>query len=91
MTGDYEMANRLFVADFERGVLKPQGARFCKHGPSYQQLADFAADQRDMHNPASIALWRAVSPERHDAYLRWAWRRYPQWRAAIEASRELVR
>ena len=45
----------------------------------------------DMHNPASIALWRAVSPERHDAYLRWAWRRYPQWRAAIEASRELVR
>lgn len=56
MTGDYEMANRLFVADFERGVLKPQGARFCKHGPSYQQLADFAADQRDMFDPNEEAI-----------------------------------
>lgn len=43
-----------------------------------------------MHDPRSIAAWRAVYPERHDAILRAWWRMYPQWRAAIEASRGLA-
>ena len=43
----------------------------------------------DLRDPASIAAWRAVHPERHDAYLRWMWRRWPQFRAAIEASRRI--
>ncbi len=35
---------------------KPNGARFCKDGSSYQQLADFAADQRDMFDPDEEAI-----------------------------------
>jgi 3'-phosphoadenosine 5'-phosphosulfate sulfotransferase (PAPS reductase)/FAD synthetase len=35
---------------------KPLGARFCKDGPSYQQMARFAADQRDMFDPEEQAI-----------------------------------
>lgn len=35
---------------------KPQGARFCKDGSSYAQLAQFAADQRDMFDPNEEAI-----------------------------------
>lgn len=41
----------------------------------------------NLTDPTSIAAWREVCPKLHDAYLRWAWKRWPQFRAAIEASR----
>lgn len=45
----------------------------------------------DMTDPASIAAWRNVDPGRHDRQLRAMWRLWPQFRAAIEASREMVK
>lgn len=35
---------------------KPSGARFCKDGPSYADMAAFAADQQDMFDPDEEAL-----------------------------------
>lgn len=35
---------------------KPNGARFCKDGPSYAQLASFARDQRDMFDADEEAI-----------------------------------
>lgn len=35
---------------------KPAGARFCKDGASYAQLAAFAADQRDIFDPDEEAI-----------------------------------
>lgn len=35
---------------------RPDGARFCKDVPSYQQMADFARDQRDMFDPNEEAI-----------------------------------
>lgn len=35
---------------------KPSGARFTKDGPSYAELARFAADQRDMFDPDEEAI-----------------------------------
>ncbi|MGE8367041.1 phosphoadenosine phosphosulfate reductase family protein [Cupriavidus sp.] len=35
---------------------KPTGARFCKDGPSYADMARFAADQQDMFDPDEEAL-----------------------------------
>lgn len=45
----------------------------------------------DLTDPASIAAWRNVAPERHDQQLRTMWRLWPQFRAAIEASRGMVK
>ena len=35
---------------------KPSGARFCKDGASYAQMAQFALDQRDMFDPEEEAI-----------------------------------
>lgn len=35
---------------------KPSGARFCKDGPSYADMARFAAEQRDMFDHDEEAL-----------------------------------
>jgi 3'-phosphoadenosine 5'-phosphosulfate sulfotransferase (PAPS reductase)/FAD synthetase len=35
---------------------RPDGARFCKDGPSYADMAQFAAEQRDMFDPDEEAL-----------------------------------
>lgn len=44
----------------------------------------------NLNDPTSIAAWRSVWPERHDEILRSLWKRFPQFRAAIEASRGLL-
>ena len=35
---------------------RPDGAKFCKDGPSYAQMAKFAAEQRDMFDPGEEAI-----------------------------------
>lgn len=35
---------------------KPSGARFCKDGPSYADMAKYAAEQRDMFDPEEEAI-----------------------------------
>jgi 3'-phosphoadenosine 5'-phosphosulfate sulfotransferase (PAPS reductase)/FAD synthetase len=35
---------------------KPEGARFCKDGPSYADLTKYAAEQRDMFDPDEEAI-----------------------------------
>lgn len=47
----------------------------------------------NLNDPASIAAWYRVAPARHAAFLRWALRQdsYAPFRAAIKASRELVK
>jgi hypothetical protein len=44
-----------------------------------------------MNDPQSIAAWFKVNPTQHAQFLRWALRVWPQFRAAIEASLELVK
>lgn len=47
----------------------------------------------DLTDPASIATWYAIAPQRHAGYLR-LWLSNPLWSAfwpAIVASRELVK
>lgn len=45
----------------------------------------------NLSDPQSIAAWYKVAPARHAPFLRWALRNWPQFKAAIEASRELVK
>lgn len=45
----------------------------------------------DMTDPASIAAWRNLCPQRHDAILRALWRLWPQFRQHIERSRSLLK
>ena len=45
----------------------------------------------NMNDPQSIAQWFSVNPRRHGPMLRHWLRVWPQFRAAIEASRELVK
>lgn len=44
-----------------------------------------------MNDPASIAAFYRVNPKPHAEFLRWALKNWPQFRPAIEASRELVK
>jgi hypothetical protein len=44
----------------------------------------------NMKNPESIAAWYKVNPKPHGQFLRFALRRWPQFREAIEAARGLI-
>ncbi len=44
----------------------------------------------NLNSPESIAAWYKVNPKPHAQFLRYALKRWPQFREAIEASRGLI-
>jgi hypothetical protein len=44
----------------------------------------------NLNDPQSISAWYRVNPKQHALFLRWALVRWPQFKAAIEASRGLI-